>query len=847
MDLQSTQRSILLPVAVVIILIASIASTGVITSESVVAADTMTLMAIDGGDPDPISGGEEFVLDAANSSSVVAETRAGHGYIRIVFTPAETGGRAGDYPWTIELEAPDGAALATGQYYDAAPPAVRRPDQPGIFVRGNDFTIGDGGCSDIRGAFTIHEVAFVGLEVSAFSASWRQNCYPDLGPFDGLVRYNAAGDFPLARAEPPSLDFGQVESGTRTDTRHVTITSIGTEAVKLTHAFFHGTDEDDFRIETSSCEYASLAPGESCTIGVSALPHTNRLHHAYLQIGDNTYWGARVTPLLVEGVGDVQATASVTPEIFYPVPDGYFDELFIRGTRDEVVSVRVDIGDVSTGGSVFRSLYHPAGSGDFEIVWDGTRFDDYPAYGGDYDITVVLTDAGGSTKKVKERITLSQDWVEWKTKSVTRDGKRIALWGWSKDAKISFAGSQWADGVRLISNRGFATVGYQFAVPTADMYGWMTFKVLGKSPNGHKAVVALHDPRLGGYRDLANYDVAKKIGPRYTWAGLGTSGEGRRSNGKAHAAIMVWKGLGGTGKSVFDIRRVRFTVKYGIYHVFGVSTAGAAPDVRTSTGAVGTRVTQLRDRSLLVPLRDVPLPQVPPGLVDGPSQGETALDAERPTDPAPEPGEPNGSDEPNQPNQPTKPDEPNQPNQPNKPEEPTPENARPIADAGGPYVVDEGTRLRLDGSASRDSDGSVVAYEWSPERFFDDPTKKRPGFIAPDDGSVEIELRVTDDQGASDSASTTVTVRNVDPVVKTDHHLTLHAGETVDLRVNIRDAGDDEHDIVVDWGDGSAGDGTTHAYAEPGRYLVTVTVLDDDGGMGLSTLDVDVKQGSPGA
>jgi len=700
---------------------------------------------------------------------------------------------------------------------DRARSSERNGANAGIFVRGNGFTIGDGGCDDIRGGFTIHQLDFVGLEVASFSASWRQNCYPDLGSFDGLVRYNAPGDFPLARTQPPSLDFGQVESGTRTDTKQVAITSIGTEALELTHAFVHGADEDDFRIETNTCEHASLAPGESCTIGVSALPHTNRLHEAYLQIGDNTYWGARVTPLLVEGVGDVQATASVTPDIFYPVPDGYIDELYIRGTRDEVVSVRVDIGDVSTGGSVFRSLYHPAGIGDFEVVWDGMRHDSYPAYGGEYDVTVVLTDAGGSTKEVKKRITLSQDWVEWKTKSVTRNGKRLALWGWTKDAKITFPGSKWSNGVRLISNRGFAAVVYRFAVPTADMYGWMTFKVLGKSPNRHKAFVALHNPKLGGYRDLSNYDAAKKIGPWYKWAGLGTPGEGRRKNGKAHAAVMVWKGLGGSGKSVFDIRRVRFTVKYGTYHVFGASTAAIdVPERSVPSGAVGARVTQLRDAASLAPLWDAVLAAPAP---DDHGDAEAAPEPETRTKPQRGPKEP---------------------------KEPAPENASPAADAGGPYVVDEGDRLRLDGSASSDSDGRVVAYEWSPERFLDDPTKKRPRFIAPDDGIIKIELKVTDARGATHTDSTRVTVHNVDPSVTTHGRLALRVGETIDLPVNIEDPGDDEHEITVDWGDGAVGAVTTHVYREPGRYLVRITVRDDDGGTGSTTLSVNVNRGPRG-
>ncbi|MDX1450105.1 MAG: hypothetical protein R3246_13705, partial [Acidimicrobiia bacterium] len=41
-------------------------------------------------------------------------------------------------------------------------------------------------------------------------------------------------------------------------------------------------------------------------------------------------------------------------------------------------------------------------------------------------------------------------------------------------------------------------------------------------------------------------------------------------------------------------------------------------------------------------------------------------------------------------------------------------NTPPVAVAGGPYSVDEGSSVLLDGSGSSDSDGSVVSYLWSP-------------------------------------------------------------------------------------------------------------------------------------
>ena len=57
---------------------------------------------------------------------------------------------------------------------------------------------------------------------------------------------------------------------------------------------------------------------------------------------------------------------------------------------------------------------------------------------------------------------------------------------------------------------------------------------------------------------------------------------------------------------------------------------------------------------------------------------------------------------------------------------------RPVADAGGPYSVDEGADLLLDGTASSDPDAgcgdSIVSYEWDVDNDgqFDDAVGATP-------------------------------------------------------------------------------------------------------------------------
>ena len=52
---------------------------------------------------------------------------------------------------------------------------------------------------------------------------------------------------------------------------------------------------------------------------------------------------------------------------------------------------------------------------------------------------------------------------------------------------------------------------------------------------------------------------------------------------------------------------------------------------------------------------------------------------------------------------------------------------------------------------------------------------------------------------------------------------------------------------MIDWGDGhqSSGLNASHTYANEGVYTVTVTVTDDDGGVGVDTLIVTIGNAPP--
>jgi hypothetical protein len=95
-------------------------------------------------------------------------------------------------------------------------------------------------------------------------------------------------------------------------------------------------------------------------------------------------------------------------------------------------------------------------------------------------------------------------------------------------------------------------------------------------------------------------------------------------------------------------------------------------------------------------------------------------------------------------------------------------NSAPSADAGTDQVVDEGAGVMLDGSASSDSDGTIATYAWiqtaGPAVSLSDADTATPSFTAPlvsSDTTLTFELTVTDDQGATDADTVSVTVRDV--------------------------------------------------------------------------------------
>jgi MYXO-CTERM domain-containing protein len=175
-------------------------------------------------------------------------------------------------------------------------------------------------------------------------------------------------------------------------------------------------------------------------------------------------------------------------------------------------------------------------------------------------------------------------------------------------------------------------------------------------------------------------------------------------------------------------------------------------------------------------------------------------------------------------------------------------NQPPVASAGGPYSAAVGAPVTLDGSASRDPDGSIASYAWT----FGNGTGgsgATPSATYATAGTFTVTLTVTDNGGATNQASTTVTVTpNTQPPVANAGG--PYAG-TANVAISFNGAASRDPDGSVvsylwNFGDGATASGVTsmHAYAAAGSYTVRLTVTDNDGLTDSASTTAQVSDGT---
>ncbi len=183
-------------------------------------------------------------------------------------------------------------------------------------------------------------------------------------------------------------------------------------------------------------------------------------------------------------------------------------------------------------------------------------------------------------------------------------------------------------------------------------------------------------------------------------------------------------------------------------------------------------------------------------------------------------------------------------------------NAAPVANPGGPYNANEGSTAQLDGSASTDSDGTVVSYEWDMDNngsyetagnpaTFDATAKDGPS------GPFTVGLRVTDNDGGTNTAQATISVDNVAPAAVPGGPYVERPNVVVYLNGSVTDpAPADTHTYAWDLDNNgsyeTAGQDAQVSFPAEGTYIVGLEVTDDDDGVGTETVEI-VIDSCPGS
>jgi hypothetical protein len=197
-----------------------------------------------------------------------------------------------------------------------------------------------------------------------------------------------------------------------------------------------------------------------------------------------------------------------------------------------------------------------------------------------------------------------------------------------------------------------------------------------------------------------------------------------------------------------------------------------------------------------------------------------------------------------------------------------PLNLPPVADAGGPYFVNEGDMVIFNASGSYDPEGAELWYNWDfdgdgyPDlrEWLDSSTITGIWF---DDYYTTVTVFVTDWVDYVED-TTTVSVYNVAPTIELSAEPQTEPISFYDLAT---DPGSDDIKFTWDFGDGSTSvttmyyndgiapdpypsadeynpmeitDTQIHTYMYPGLFTVTVTVEDDDNGVTIEMMTIQI-------
>ena len=192
------------------------------------------------------------------------------------------------------------------------------------------------------------------------------------------------------------------------------------------------------------------------------------------------------------------------------------------------------------------------------------------------------------------------------------------------------------------------------------------------------------------------------------------------------------------------------------------------------------------------------------------------------------------------------------------------ENVNPTATVvAAPATCPEGTEINLAGEVNDPGAEDTHAFAWAVTKDgapYAAGAGANFGFTPDDNGSYEVVLTVTDDDGGAGVDTKAISITNVTPSIGLAGDDAVEEGAVYTLTLGaISDPGNDAvTEWIVHWGDGFSntyvsGGGKTHTYADDDPsdtssdpYTITVDLVDEDGThIGAGSKDITVSNVAP--
>ncbi|UCE74922.1 MAG: PKD domain-containing protein, partial [Methanomassiliicoccales archaeon] len=182
----------------------------------------------------------------------------------------------------------------------------------------------------------------------------------------------------------------------------------------------------------------------------------------------------------------------------------------------------------------------------------------------------------------------------------------------------------------------------------------------------------------------------------------------------------------------------------------------------------------------------------------------------------------------------------------------TVKNRRPVADAGENVITYEGELVSFNASNSYDTpsdqDSLVFMWDYNADGIFDDGVGALSNYTWYEPKTIDVKLRVTDNDGESDEDTITVEVRNIAPIVDIEDHYAGEIGSEILFMAYHYDPGNVELLFRWDWNNDGIWDTerspefiVNHSWGMEGEYTVKVEVWDGVEGM-TDTATVEITE-----